>query len=53
MINHASRKIKQGLGVEISDVMEKGKWISNMRNQYSHKESHISKCQSLLNQDTK
>jgi hypothetical protein len=30
-------------------VMEKGKWMFNLRNQTSHQESHVSKCQSLLN----
>jgi hypothetical protein len=34
-------------------VIEKGKWMFNPRNQASHEESHISKCQSLLNQDIK
>jgi hypothetical protein len=34
-------------------VMEKDKWIFNPRNQSSHEESHISKCQSLVNQDIK
>jgi hypothetical protein len=41
------------LGVEVPDVMEKGKWMFNQRNQASHEESHISKCQSLLHQDIK
>jgi hypothetical protein len=31
--------------------MEKGNWMFNLRNQASHEESHITKCQSLLNQD--
>jgi hypothetical protein len=30
-------------------VMKKAKWMLNPRNQASHEESHISKCQSLLN----
>jgi hypothetical protein len=34
-------------------VMEKGKCMFNLRNQASHEESHITKCQSLLNQDMK
>jgi hypothetical protein len=38
------------LGIEIPDVMEKDKWMFNLRNQFSHEESHISKCQSLLDQ---
>jgi hypothetical protein len=37
----------------IGDVMEKGKWMFNPRNQSNHEESHIPKCQSLLNQDIK
>jgi hypothetical protein len=34
-------------------VMEKGKWMSNPRDRANHEKSHISKCQSLLNQDIK
>jgi hypothetical protein len=34
-------------------VMEKGKWMFNPRNKSSHEESHITKCQPLLNQDMK
>jgi hypothetical protein len=34
-------------------VMDKGKWMFSPRNQSSHEESHISECQSLLNQDIK
>jgi hypothetical protein len=34
-------------------MMEKGKWMINLSNQFNHEESHISKCQSLLNQDIK
>jgi hypothetical protein len=30
-----------------------GKWRFNPKNQARHKESHITKCQSLLNQDMK
>jgi hypothetical protein len=44
------RRASESLGVEISNVMEKGNWMFNLRNQVSHEESHISKCQSLLNQ---
>jgi hypothetical protein len=47
------RRASGSLGVEVSDVMEKGKWMFNLRNQASHEESHVSKCQSLLNQDIK
>jgi hypothetical protein len=42
-----------GVLVDVPDVIEKGKWMFNLRNQSIHKESHISKCQSLLNQDIK
>jgi hypothetical protein len=31
-------------------VMEKGKWMLNLRNQAIYEESYITKCQSLLNQ---
>jgi hypothetical protein len=41
------------LGVEELYVMEKGKWMFNPKNQVIHEESHITKCQSLLNQDMK
>jgi hypothetical protein len=43
-------RARGSLGVEVLDVMKKGKWIFDLRNQSSHEESHISKCQSLLNQ---
>jgi hypothetical protein len=47
------RRAGESLGVEVLDVMEKGKWMFNLRNQSTHEESHIPKCQSLLNQDIK
>jgi hypothetical protein len=47
------RRASGSLGIEVPDVTEKGKWMFNPRNQASHEESHISKCQSLLNQDIK
>jgi hypothetical protein len=47
------RRASRSLDVEVPDVMKKGKWMFNPRNQASHEESHISKCQSLLNQDIK
>jgi hypothetical protein len=47
------RRTSQSLGVEEPDIMEKGKWMFNLWNQANHKESHITKCQSLLNQDMK
>jgi hypothetical protein len=46
-------KVSGSLGIEVPDVMEKGKWMFNPRNQASHEESHISKYQSLLNQGIK
>jgi hypothetical protein len=33
--------------------MEKDKWMFNLRNQAYNKESYITKCQSLLNQEMK
>jgi hypothetical protein len=53
MMNHTSERASESLSTEVLDVMEKGKRIFNPRNQASHEESHISKCQSLLNQDIK
>jgi hypothetical protein len=47
------RRASKSLGIEESDVMEKGKWMFNLRNQANHEESHITKCQCLLNQDMK
>jgi hypothetical protein len=47
------RRASESLGIEEPYVMEKGKWIFNPRNQVVHEESHITKCQSLLNQDMK
>jgi hypothetical protein len=47
------RRARESLGVEEPYVMEKGKWMFNPRNQAIHEESHITKCQSLLNQDMK
>jgi hypothetical protein len=47
------RRASRSLSVEVPDVMEKGKWMFNLRSQASHEESHITKCQSLLNQDMK
>jgi hypothetical protein len=47
------RRASGSFGVEVPDVMENSKWMFNPRNQASHEESHISKCQSLLNQDMK
>jgi hypothetical protein len=47
------RRASGSLDVEVPDVMKKGKWMFNLRNQSSHEESHISKYQSLLNQDIK
>jgi hypothetical protein len=47
------RRASGSLGVEEPYVMEKGKWMFNSRNQAIHEESHITKYQSLLNQDMK
>jgi hypothetical protein len=47
------RRASMSLDIEAPDVMEKGKWMFNLRNQTRHGESHITKCQSLLNQDMK
>jgi hypothetical protein len=44
------RRASESLGVEKSYVMEKGTWMFSVRNQAIHEESHITKCQSLLNQ---
>jgi hypothetical protein len=43
------RRASESLDVDVLDVMENSKWMFNPRNQTSHEESHISKCQSLLN----
>jgi hypothetical protein len=40
-------------GVDEPYVLEKGKWMFNLKNQAIHEESHIIKCQYLLNQDMK
>jgi hypothetical protein len=47
------RRASRSLGVEELHVMEKGKCMFNLRNQGNYEESHITKCQSLLNQDIK
>jgi hypothetical protein len=47
------RRVSESLSVEEPYKMENGKCIFNLRNQAIHKESHITKCQSLLNQDMK
>jgi hypothetical protein len=47
------KRVSGSLGVEVPDVMEKGMWMFNPRNLASHEESHMSKYQSLLNQDIK
>jgi hypothetical protein len=46
-------RASESLVVEEPDVMEKGKWMFNPRNEANHEESHITKCQCLLNGDTK
>jgi hypothetical protein len=45
------RRESRSLDVEEPYVMEKGKWMFNLRNQAYYKESYITKCQSLLNQE--
>jgi hypothetical protein len=47
------RRASGSLGVQEPYVMEKDKWMFNPRNQAIHKESHITKCESLLTQDMK
>jgi hypothetical protein len=47
------RRASMSFSVEEPYVIEKDKWIFNPRNQAIHEESHITKCQSLLNQDMK
>jgi hypothetical protein len=47
------RRASGSLDIEVPDVMENDKWMFKSENQASHEESHISKCQSLLNQDIK
>jgi hypothetical protein len=47
------RRASGSFGIKKLDVMEKWKWMFNPRNQINHEESHITKCQSLLNQDLK
>jgi hypothetical protein len=47
------RRASESLSVEEPYVMEKDKWMFNLRNQAIHEESHFTKCQSLLNQDMK
>jgi hypothetical protein len=34
-------------------VIEKDKWMFNLRNQAYYKESYITKCQSLFNREMK
>jgi hypothetical protein len=47
------RRASRSLGIEEPYVIEKGKWMFNMRNQGNYDESHITNCQSLLNQNMK
>jgi hypothetical protein len=44
-------RASKSLGIEEPYVIEKGKWMFNLKNQAINEESHITKCQSLLNQD--
>jgi hypothetical protein len=43
------RSASESLGIEEADVMEKGKLMFNLMNLANYEESHITKCQSLLN----
>jgi hypothetical protein len=52
-MNHALENSKWESWHRGANVMEKGKWMFNPRNQATHEESHISKWQTLLNQDIK
>jgi hypothetical protein len=47
------RRASRSLGIKEPNVIEKGKWIFNSRNQSYNEESYIIKCQSLLNQEMK
>jgi hypothetical protein len=47
------RRASESLNVNKLYVIEKGKWMFNLKNQPINKESHITKCQSLLNKDMK
>jgi hypothetical protein len=51
--NMYRRRASGSLSIEVLDVMEKGKWMFNLRNQSNHEELQIPKCPSLLNQDIK
>jgi hypothetical protein len=43
------RSASESLGIEEADVMEKGKLMFSLMNLANYEESHITKCQSLLN----
>jgi hypothetical protein len=47
------RRASGTLGIEEPYVMEKDNWMFNLKNQANYEESHITKCQFLLNQDIK
>jgi hypothetical protein len=47
------RRASRSLGVKEPYVMVKGKCLFNLKNQAIHEVAHITKCQSLLNQDMK
>jgi hypothetical protein len=47
------RRASRSVGVEESNVMEKGKWMFNPRNQTYYEKSDITKHQSLLNEEAK
>jgi hypothetical protein len=47
------RRASGSLGIDEPYVIEKGKWMFNLKNQSIYEESHITKYQSLSNQDMK
>jgi hypothetical protein len=47
------RRLSKSFSIEVLDVMKNGKWMLKFKKSTSHEKSHISKCQSLLNQDKK
>jgi hypothetical protein len=53
MMDHALEKSKQESWHQGTICDGEGKWMSNTKNQAIHEESHITKCQSLLNQGMK
>jgi hypothetical protein len=52
-MNHASKKSKRESWRQVTICDGEGQWMFNPMNQAIHEESHITKCQFLLNQDMK